>query len=431
MITDKYYNLSKYKLFSICRSITGKGIRKTLKIIKNEFPKLKIVYVKSGTNVFDWKIPSEWNIKDAYVLDSNNNKIINFKKNNLHIVNYSIPINKVITKKELLKHIHTNKKLPNAIPYVTSYYKKYWGFCCSDNQKKIIEKKNNQLSKFRVVIKSSLKKKGKLSYGEIVIPGKSRQEILVSTYICHPSMANNELSGPIVSMSLINFFLKQKNLPKTLRFIFIPETIGSITFLYKNLTYLKKNLIGGYNLSCIGDNRMHSCMLTKYANALSDRSLIEAYKKLNIRPKIYSFLNRGSDERQYNSPGVDLPIASIFRSKYHEYKEYHTSLDNFNLVTKKGVFGGYKVARCAIELLSKKIIPKNKIICEPQLSKRNLYPHISIYKHKKNWSSKYLDFLQYSDGKNDLNDISKKIKLNKKDCLKILKDLQKKKIIDE
>ena len=172
---------------------------------------------------------------------------------------------------------------------------------------------------------------------------------------------------------------------------------------------------------------MHSCMLTKYENTLSDRSLIEAYKKLNIRPKIYSFLNRGSDERQYNSPGVDLPIASIFRSKYQEYKEYHTSLDNFNLVTKKGVFGGYKVARYAIEFLSKKIIPKNKIICEPQLGKRNLYPHISIYRRKKTTSSKYLDFLQYSDGENDLHDISKKIKLDIKECRKLLKNLLKKK----
>jgi hypothetical protein len=171
-------------------------------------------------------------------------------------------------------------------------------------------------------------------------------------------------------------------------------------------------------------------MLTKYGNELSDQSLIEAYKKLNIKPKFYSFLSRGSDERQYNSPGIDLPIASIFRSKYHEYKEYHTSMDDFNLVTKKGLSGGYKIARCAIETLLKKIIPKNKVLCEPQLGKINLYPHISFGGHKKIVSSKYLDFLQYSDGKNDLNDISKKIKLNKKKCLKILKDLYKHEIIN-
>jgi aminopeptidase-like protein len=354
MNINKYYNLGKNILFPICRSITGRGIENSLKIIKNEFPKLKIHHINSGKEVFDWKVPPEWNIIDAYIVDEKNNKIIEFKNNNLHLVNYSIPVNKIFNKKEILNRLHVNKKIPNAIPYVTSYYKKYWGFCCTYYQKKEIQKNYDENSKFKVVINSSLNKNGKLSYGELIITGKSKQEILISTYICHPSMANNELSGPIVSMALIKYFLKKKNLDKTLRFLFIPETIGSITFLNKNLQYLKENLIGGYNLSCIGDNRMHSCMLTKYGNALSDQSLIEAYKKLNIKPKFYSFLSRGSDERQYNSPGIDLPIASIFRSKYHEYKEYHTSMDDFNLVTKKGLSGGYKIARCAIETLLKK-----------------------------------------------------------------------------
>ncbi len=169
-------------------------------------------------------------------------------------------------------------------------------------------------------------------------------------------------------------------------------------------------------------------MLTKYRNTLSDKCLIEAYKKSKIKPKIYSFLKRGFDERQYNSPGIDLPIASIFRSKYHEYKEYHTSMDDFNLVTKKGLLGGYNIAKCAIEILLKKIIPTNNIMCEPLMSKRNLYPTMSNI--QKNYSIKYLDFLQYSDGKNDIEDISRKIKLNKNKCLKILKILNSKKIIN-
>ena len=191
------------------------------------------------------------------------------------------------------------------------------------------------------MIKSSLNSNGYLNYGELVIKGQSKQEILISTYICHPSMANNELSGPIVSMSLINYFKKIKNLSKTIRFIFIPETIGSITYISKNLYDLKSNLIGGYNLSCIGDERQHSCLLSKYENSPSDKALIEAYKKLRIKYKKYSFLERGSDERQFNSPGIDLPITSIFRSKYGEYPEYHTSLDNFSLVTIKGVKDGF------------------------------------------------------------------------------------------
>jgi len=422
MSLKRYYNLAKNILFPICRSITGEGIKKTLEIIKTQFPKLEIYRVKSGTKVFDWRVPSEWNIKNAYILDKKNKKIIDFKKNNLHLVNYSIPVKKKIKKKLLLKHLHDYKRIPEAIPYITSYYKKYWGFCCSHNQKNQIKKYYGEEDKFKVVINSSLKKNGNLSYGEFLIHGKSKQEILISTYICHPSMANNELSGPIVSMALIKFFLKKKN-NKTIRFLFIPETIGSIIFINKNLNYLKENIIGGYNLSCIGDNRMHSCMLSKYGNTLSDQSLMEAYKILNIRPKIYSFLNRGSDERQYCSPGVDLPITSIFRSKYGEYPEYHTSMDNFNLVNLKGLNGGYIVAKKAIEILLKKIVPKSKFLCEPNMGKRSLYPTLSENLTKK-YTKDIMNFLTYSDGKNDISNISSFIKLDKKKTIQIFYKLK-------
>jgi aminopeptidase-like protein len=403
----KYFDLAKNKLFPICRSITGRGIENTLKIIKKEFSELKIYKIRSGKKVFDWKIPPQWEINDAYILDKNKKKIIDFKKNNLHVVGYSHKINKNIKLDGLLKKIHSLPNQPLAIPYCTSYYKKYWGFCAADKQKKDLKKNYSNNDQFKVVIKSKLIK-GYLKYGELLIKGKSKQEILISTYICHPSMANNELSGPIVSMSLINFFLKKKKLTKTLRFIFIPETIGSIAFLNKNLEYLKSNLIGGYNLTCIGDDRMHSCMLTKYKNSLSDHSLIEAYKKLKIKFKVFSFLKRGSDERQYNSPGIDLPVSSIFRSKYSEYPEYHTSLDNFNLVTKKGIKGGFLVAKTAIEILLNKKIPKNKFLCEPNMGKRRLYPTLS--NNKVNQSTKdIMNFLAYADGKNDIENISKYI----------------------
>jgi aminopeptidase-like protein len=427
MSITKYYNLIKFKMFPICRSITGGGIRKTLKIIKNEFPKLRIYSFKTGTKVFDWKIPYEWNIKKAYILDRNKKKIVDFSENSLHLVNYSIPVNKIISKKKLLSRLYTIKKLPTAIPYVTSYYKKYWGFCCSYLKKKKIEKNYNNEDKFKIIIDSSFKSNGKLNYGEYVIFGQSKQEILISTYVCHPSMANNELSGPAVAMLLINFFQKKK-LNKTLRFIFIPETIGSIAFISKNLIDLKKNVIGGYNLSCIGDERMHSCLLTKYKNTIADQSLLEAYKKLNIKPKIYNFLKRGSDERQYNSPGIDLPVASIFRSKYGEYPEYHTSLDNFDLVTKDGLKGGFLVAKTAIEILLKKTIPKVKILCEPHMSKRNLYPTIS-FNNRSQMIKNIMNFLQYADGKNDLKKIAKQIHISIHLVKKINKLLLKKKLI--
>jgi aminopeptidase-like protein len=427
--TNYFYDLAKQKLFTLCRSITGSGIRETLKIIKNEFPELKINHVKSGTKAFDWTIPPEWNIKTAYVLDKYGNKIINFNENNLHVVGYSIPINKVLTKKELFKNIYTLPNQPEAIPYITSYYKKHWGFCIKHSKKKIFNKKYKVSDKFKVVIDSSFRKKGRLTYGEILIKGKSKKEILISTYICHPSMANNELSGPIVSLSLIKYFSKYNNLSKSLRFIFIPETIGSITYLSKNLKHLKNNLIGGYNLSCIGDDRKYSCMLTKYENTISDSSLLECFQKLNIKYTKYSFLKRGSDERQYNSPGIDLPIASIFRTKYGEYPEYHTSLDNFKLVTKSGTNGGFKVAKTAIKIMLKKIVPLNKILCEPQMGKRGLYSNLST-KNLDLFSRNLMNFLQYSDGVNDLFKISKLIKLNYRDVLKIYKTLKKEKLIE-
>ncbi len=351
------------------------------------------------------------------------------KKNNLHLVGYSIPINKFLSKKELLKNLHFLKDQPNAIPYVTSYYKKRWGFCISYNQYKKFDKNYSSNDLFKVVIVSKFKKDGDLNYGEVILKGNSKKEILVSTYICHPSMANNELSGPIVSMGLINYFRKKK-LKKTIRFIFIPETIGSISYLFKNIKHLKKNVLCGYNLSCIGDERQHSCMFSKYKNSPSDEAIIEAYRILKIKKfKIYSFLKRGSDERQYNSPGVDLKISSIFRTKYGEYPEYHTSLDNFNLVTLKGCIGGFNVAKKSIEVIQKRIYPKCKTICEPQMGKRGLYSTLST-KNYSNLYQTYMNFLQYADGTNSLEKISNFIKLDLKHVNKIYRVLYKNGLIE-
>ena len=319
-------------------------------------------------------------------------------------------------------------KNPTAIPYETSYYEKKWGFCSTHTHKEDIIKKYKKKDKFKVVINTHFNKKGYLNYGELILPGKSKQEILISTYICHPSMANNELSGPIVSMSLIKNFMKKK-LNKTLRFIFIPETIGSLAYLSRNLKTLKENIIGGYNLSCIGDDRAHSCILSKDENSLSDKALFESYKKLRIKYKIYSYLDRGSDERQYNSPNVDLGITSIFRTKYGEYPEYHTSLDNFgNVVTKKGLRGGFKVAKKSIEILLNKIIPKSKIIGEPQLGRRGLYTKFAIQK-KKNQTRDLINFMAYADGKNDLKAISIKLRISYRKSLFYLKILLKHNLI--
>ena len=425
---NKYYNLGKNILFPINRSITGAGIVKTLKIIKKIHPKLKLKFFKTDKKVFDWKIPYEWNISDAYILDFKNKKIVDFKKNNLHIAGYSQPINMSLKKKDLLIKLYTSKILNDAIPYVTSYYKKNWGFCISKKQKNEIIKTYNDNQMFKVVIKSNFKK-GKMPIGEYTIKGKSKQEILISTYLCHPSMANNELSGPLLSMMLIEYFKKLK-IEKTLKFIFIPETIGSIAYIYKNQKKFK-NIIGAYNLSCVGDDRMYSCMLSKLENAPSDYALISSLKKNRIKFKKYSFIERGSDERQFNWPGIDVPMTSFFRTKYNEFPEYHTSKDTFGgVVTKKGLSGSFKIIKQSIFHLLKNKYPVTNILCEPKMDKRGLYNYTSELGKNFKYQRKLIDFLIYSDGKNDIEQIAKKINLNKKTTLMLSKILLKHKLIN-
>ena len=419
------------KLFPICRSITGNGVRESLALIRKHLTKLKITEVKSGTKVFDWVIPPEWNIKDAFVKDQFGKKIIDFKKNNLHLVSYSIPIKKKVDKTELFKHIHSLKRLKKAIPYVTSYYRKYWGFCISYDHKKKLEKKFKNLSNkkkyFEIKINSSLDKKGSLTYGEFFIPGKSKKEILISTYICHPSMANNELSGPLVATALGKKFSEEKN-SFSLRFIFVPETIGAISYIKKNLKSLKKNVFAGYSITRIGDERTYSFLSTKFENTISDKAAFKAFKDLNLNFKRYNFFeHKGSDERQFNSPGVDIPMAAIMRSR--SYPEYHTSLDNFKLVTKKGLEGGYNVMEKIIFILLNNCKPKAKYLCEPQMGRRNLY---SVWGQDKSWNyTKYLmNFLQYADGKKDLIDISEIMKIDFTKTLEIYKTLKKNKLLN-
>ncbi len=413
------------KLWPLNRSLTGRDNKKTLLILKKEIPSLKIKYFKSGKKVFDWIIPREWNVKDAYVLDKNNNKIVSFKKNNLHLVSYSHKIKTTLKRDQFLNKTFSIKHLKNAIPYVTSYYKKNWGFCITYNQKTKILKNYTRNDKFKIFIDSNFKKKGLMHYGEIYIPGKSKEEILITTYICHPSMANNELSGPLVTLAITKYFEKKKNL-KSIRILFIPETIGAIAYIHKNYNKLRKHVIGGYVVTCIGDNNNYSFLETKYGNTISDEAAIKAFKKYKIKYKKFSFLKRGSDERQFNSPHVNLNLASIMRSKYGEYKEYHTSLDNFNLVTSKGLKGGFLILKQAINYLHKlkenekeknfnKRHPIAKLICEPHLSKRKLsydISNLSNLKQNNNLRGAILNFLQYADGTNDMKSISNYIKLN-------------------
>ena len=414
------------KLFPICRSITGSGTRKTLKIIKSELKNLKISKVHSGKKFFDWIVPKEWIIRDAYILDKNNKKIIDFKNNNLHLVNYSQPISKKLNRNALLKKIFSLKSKKNAIPYVTSYYKKNWGFCTSKNHKDFLKRKYQKNDKFFVKIDSAFKSKGVLNYGEYLLKGKSNKEILISTYICHPSMANNELSGPMLSILLAKYFKKKIN-KYSIRFLFVPETIGSIIYLKKNLSKLKKNVIASYNLTCVGDNKNYSYIPTKNGNTFSDKSILKAFKSLNLNFKKYSFLDRGSDERQYNSPGIDIPMVCFCRSKFDSYYEYHTHLDNLKFISKKGLLGSFKVMKKTIEIINETYRPITTILCEPFLTKYNLYETLSI--NNKKFSKDIMNFLQYCDGQNTLDDIATKINLKLSKVKKINVILLKAKLI--
>ena len=398
-ISNKMHYLMQ-DLFPICRSITGDGVRETLKIIKEYIP-LKIYEIPSGTKVFDWVIPDEWNIRDAYVKNSNGQHIIDFKESNLHVVNYSIPFEGRLTLKELKEHLHTLPDQPDLIPYVTSYYNKDWGFCLAHND---YGKLKNDI--YDVKIDSTLKP-GSLTYGELIIPGESDEVVLISTYICHPSMANNELSGPVLA-TFLGKELGNRDLRYTYRFVFVPETIGSITYLSRHLDQLKKKVIAGYVLTCVGDPGSFSYLSTKEENTLTDRVTLHVLKNSVENYNIYSFLERGSDERQYNSPGIDLPIGSLMRTKYGSYSEYHTSGDNLDFVTSEALQGSLDMYLCCIETLENNRTYKTTTLGEPQLGKRGLYSNLS-FKGSAESARKMKDLLAYCDGENDLVCIADKI----------------------
>ena len=426
MIGKKIHDLCKI-LWPINRSITGNGVRKTLDILKKKCSEMKIYEVASGTKVFDWTIPNEWNVKEAKILGPGGKKILDFYDNNLHLVGYSTPINKKMSLKELNKHLFSLKEKPKAIPYVTSYYKKNWGFCLSHNNRKKLKS-----GKYKVLINSELKK-GSLTYGEIFLPGKSKKEIFLSTYICHPSLANNELSGPTVSIFIANWIKSLKDRKFSYRIIFIPETIGSITYLSKNLKKMKRNMYAGFNITCVGDERMYSYLPSRNGDTIADHTAKHILKWTDKNYKKYTWLDRGSDERQYCSPGIDLPVATIMRSKGGEYPEYHTSLDNLkNVVTPKGLNGSFNLIKKIIESFEFNCYPKNLYLCEPQLSKRNLYPSTSNWSKKENYTYELRlmkDLISFSDGKTSLLNIAENCKVPIWDFYSIIRKLEKNKII--
>lgn len=413
MTGQEAYRLAE-RLFPICRSITGDGVRSTLGILCEYLPEMKLFEVPSGEKAFDWTVPDEWNIRDGFIADEQGNQIISFQKNNLHIMGYSVPVDRVVGLEELKQYIFVQEDQPDAIPYVTSYYKRRFGFCMSRRQRD-----NLAEGKYRMYIDSTLAS-GSLTYGEYILPAthphtEEKSEILLSTYICHPSMANNELSGPCVAVALACWLQSLPVRRYTYRFVFIPETIGSIVYLSRNLSQLKQSIVAGFNISCVGDDRAYSYIESRYGDTLSDRIARNVLRFHAPDYVHYSFLKRGSDERQYNAPGVDLPVCSICRSKYGEYPEYHTSADDLSLISPKGLQGAIDVYCKCLHGLEYNRFFQVTCLCEPQLGKRGLYP-TSSFKGSADQVTTMMDLLAYSDGKLDLIAISDKINVPI-DCL--------------
>ena len=416
------YDLIK-ELYPICRSITGNGVRETLNIIKLIIP-INIKSVSSGEQIYDWKIPKEWNINNAYIIDSDGNKLIDFKKNNLHVVNYSQPVDKIIEFSELKKHIHTIEEFPEFIPYLTTYYKDYWGFCMKYNQFK-----NMKDGKYKVKIDSKLED-GELVYADLIIKGKTTKEILLSTYICHPSLCNDNLSGISILTYLTKWLLTKENY-YTYRIVFVPETIGSITYINKNVDILKKNVIGGYVLTCLGDSGNFTYLMTQDENNLVDRITLNILKYVTKEYKLRKMYDSGSDERQYNFPNVNLKIGSLMRTKYTEFEEYHTSADNLSFINSKSLNESYDMYIKCIEAIENNIIYTPLTICEPKLDKYGLYSLLGGERKRSEDSKLIRVILYYLDGEKNLLQIAEKLEKPIYDLYNTINLLKDKYIIEK
>ncbi len=392
------------ELYPICRSITGDGVRKTLELISRHIP-LKTFEVSTGTQVLDWEIPKEWNIRDAYIKDEAGNKIIDFKKSNLHILNYSRPIHAKLKLADLKPHLFSIPDKPDLIPYRTSYYSENWGFCLSHNQ--LLSLKDET---YEVVIDSTLSS-GSLTYGECFIKGQTDQEVLISTHICHPSLCNDNLSGIAVCTELAkSMFASQPYY--SYRFIFIPGTIGAITWLAQNEAGLHR-IKYGMVTALLGIDSVFTYKRSRIGNSRIDQIVEYVLSQSGRDHNIIDFIPYGYDERQFCSPGFNLPVGNITRIPFGEYPEYHTSGDNFNLISEKGLVDSFNMFQKIIKHIEAdrkflNLFPKG----EPQLGRRGLYDNIGGRNDSKTLQLAFLWVLNYSDKHHTLTDIIRLSGLN-------------------
>lgn len=384
-------------LFPIGRSITGEGYRESLDILQKYIP-LEIKEVPTGQKVFDWTVPREWNISDAYVKNSKGEKVIDYQVSNLHVVNYSIPVNKTMQLSELKEHLFTLPEYPDWIPYRTSYYNEVWGFCLSHNQ--FLELEDGE---YEVVIDSTLED-GFLTYGEYFLSGSKTDEVLLSCHACHPSLCNDNLSG----VALVTFLAKEisrLSFKYSYRFLFTPATIGSITWLALNEPNVSR-IKHGLTVACVGDAGHPTYKKTRLGDSEIDRAAIHTLEHSQDEYKILDFSPYGYDERQFCSPGFNLPVGSLMRSPNGDFPEYHTSADDLSFVQAKYLADSFKIYLSIIRILesNEKFLNKNPK-CEPQLGKRGLYRSLGG-PDVESLSLALLWVLNLSDGENSLLEIA-------------------------
>ena len=388
------------RLFPICRSITGNGVRETLQIIKEHLPTLEVFEVPTGTKVFDWTVPKEWNIKDAYVLNSKGVKVIDFQRSNIHVVSYSIPVHQKMGLEELKKHLHTLPEHPDWIPYSTSYYKEDWGFCLTHRELEALPE-----DQYEAVIESSLTE-GSLTYGEMFLPGKNPEEVLLTCYVCHPSMCNDNLSGVVLLTQLIKELQSRCSNYYSYRFLFIPETIGAITWLARNERNIGK-IKHGLVATCVGGPGPVSYKKSRRGDALIDQVAEKILRDSNEPYQILDFFPTGSDERQFCSPGFNLPVGSLMRSHYTSFPQYHTSADDLDFVKPEHLAASLSRYLEVLEVLEHNELyintnPKG----EPQLGRRGLYALRGAQRNTSLSQECFLWILNLSDGEHSLLDIA-------------------------
>lgn len=388
------------ELWPLPRSISGEGLRATLRAISARAPGLELIEVASGSQVLDWIVPDEWRIAEAWIEAPDGSRIVDFAHNNLHVVGYSTAVDAVLPLAELQQHLHSLPGQPDAVPYVTSYYQRRWGFCLSHRQREALVEGD-----YRVRIDAS-HFPGSITLGELLIPGDSEQEILLSSYCCHPSMANNELSGPCLLTWLAQWIAALPRRRYSYRIVFVPEMIGSIAYLALNRGVMREHTIAGFNLSCVGDERAWSYLPSRHGDSLADRVARHVLWHLAPGYERYTWRDRGSDESNYCAPGIDLPVASVMRSRYGAYPEYHTSLDTLDtVVTPRGLGQSFALYRRMIETLEQHCHPVARVLGEPQLGRRGLYPSLSV-KGSSAPVRTMLDLISMADGCTALVDIA-------------------------